>query len=361
MASFSKIPGAPANAPGGADHDFNAPQLATGKLAILVKTSLHRLKDAAAASGATEADIALWIKDGLVQAYAIECPQGTSETWVNIVEIYLRLAAGASAHGEPVRPQNVPIKDIKQLPECQVRCTLRPGVVGAFSHHYAPDKPGLHPVVLIKVDEALWLVDGFHRVAAAQKACRETIRAVVLTGTPRTAIEASRRLNNYHGRRLATQDVHRLLVTVLAEQPGIRQALVKGAIPYQQIADAFGISKSAVGAYALELRSKIRAKAIQTASTSGKTATANEGSLLTENEEMQRLLHFLHEQLAKLPGDVAAIRTSHKEDLTLVAGATLRLLGIHLHQRGYARSYDLRRVLDRHPLFSAYATRRRNG
>ena len=74
------------------------------------------------------------------------------------------------------------------------------------------------PVVVFYDGENYWLADGFHRVAAAQQAEKETIAAEVKHGSRRDAVLFSVGANSQHGLRRTNEDKRRSVITLIEDE-----------------------------------------------------------------------------------------------------------------------------------------------
>jgi hypothetical protein len=90
----------------------------------------------------------------------------------------------------------------------QPRVTLNSEVIADYRDAYV-DGIELPPIDLIQNGETYWLVDGFHRLSAAQKLGFETIAAQVTKGNREAAIRAAIRANIAHGLRRSSADKRR--------------------------------------------------------------------------------------------------------------------------------------------------------
>lgn len=73
-------------------------------------------------------------------------------------------------------------------------------------------------VDLVYDGQDYWLVDGFHRVAAAKRAQSASIKAIVESGTRRDAVLRSVGVNAAHGKRRSNADKRRAVLTLLADE-----------------------------------------------------------------------------------------------------------------------------------------------
>lgn len=95
------------------------------------------------------------------------------------------------------RPVQVQIADIVLRPEWQVRKEMNYGVVGSYVTATIHGK--MPPIRLARVNGALMLVDGWHRLTAANRLDREHIWAVVEDMTEDQARWAAADANTTHG------------------------------------------------------------------------------------------------------------------------------------------------------------------
>lgn len=94
------------------------------------------------------------------------------------------------------------------------------GVVQDLVAEYAEDIVDwidVAPVVVYWDGETRWLVDGFHRIAAAVRAELVDVPATVYEGTRRDAIRYAARANQQHGLRRTSADKRRAVETLLAD------------------------------------------------------------------------------------------------------------------------------------------------
>lgn len=293
----------------------------------------------------------------------IASKKNTQPVRLNVYFVYRAFLAVEGPH--QVKPKVVQIEELTLTPDCQVRVALNDEMVATLEEHYrAEGAAGVEPIVVVKVGEQLLLVDGWHRVAAARRAGLRSIPAVILLGLFDWALAASRYMNNWLGTPLGTQDRRRALEIFVRYNLWLVDALVNQTIGLRPLAKATGFKKSALGDFA---KSLVRAASCDASSAPSKVSVpgksvADEGSdrggdtqaedqPLRDDQEVLNLLDLLRSTLATLPSDPADIRRGHRQSLTIIAGASLRLLAIHLGYRRFANAQDMRRVLRRHPCF----------
>ncbi len=321
------------------------------------------LAEVAAVTGIPPHCFEEWIKAG----FAIAVPTADNEPpRLNIINVF-RFLMSASAQGHQIQPTRVLLADLTYAANCQVRVSLREEAVTEFAAIYADDDgTGLDPVVIVKVDDELLLVDGWHRDAAARRAKFDSIPAFIIPGKREWALFAAQRLNNWMGVPLSSQDRRRALELFAEQNPWIIEPLVSATISLRILSAATGFSKSALGAYAKELRTKISALDCPNpdSKTAGAPSREDEAKVpppdapppttpLREDAEAQALWEMLRSSIADLPKELGEARKNHRKVLTLIAGSSLRLLGIHLGYDGFASLQDLRRILRDHDAFRA--------
>ena len=173
-----------------------------------------------------------WISERKIRASTFirgnKAPTSSSET---VPQIYLDLVEVMLVAKSFTRPTNVRISDIQRRDDCQVRDGLRQALVQEYRVHFAPGAAGMHPVTIVRVNGELWVIDGFHRLAAAEAEGRTEIDAHIFHGNQRSAIQAARRLNGFNGLRLTAAEIHRMMVKTVDENPALKAALVDGSVP----------------------------------------------------------------------------------------------------------------------------------
>lgn len=102
------------------------------------------------------------------------------------------------------------------------------------------------PVIVFFDGKLYWLADGFHRVEAAERIGRDSIKAIVKSGTKRDAILFSCGANTTHGIRRTNADKKRAVIRLLKDEEWQRWSNVK-------LASLSGVSDQTVANYRLEL------------------------------------------------------------------------------------------------------------
>src|SRR5262245_26335475 len=101
-----------------------------------------------------------------------------------------------------------------QDPGAQMRAEMRPETVNDYAEEMlnGADFP---PIVVYHDGTAYWLGDGYHRVAAARKIERESIKAEIRQGTARDAILCGVGANATHGLQRTQVDKRRAIERLL--------------------------------------------------------------------------------------------------------------------------------------------------
>jgi hypothetical protein len=116
------------------------------------------------------------------------------------------------------------LDEIRDDPRLQMRIRLDDGAVEDYRAVYAgeqPDDEGMPPLDVVHdiVKAAYWLVDGFHRLKAAQLAGLEMVAVVITEGDFTLAREMARKSNRKNGVRLTNLDKRRIVLTALEDHP----------------------------------------------------------------------------------------------------------------------------------------------
>lgn len=103
----------------------------------------------------------------------------------------------------------VEIAKLKADERCQARAEIRQEVVEEYRELYAADETALPPIEVFEVEARLYVVDGFHRVAAAINAGCKFIRCTIAgKGTIDDAAWHAVAANQKHGLRRSNEDKH---------------------------------------------------------------------------------------------------------------------------------------------------------
>ena len=108
----------------------------------------------------------------------------------------------------------LPIQAITRDVQCQPRVYLTPNVI----NEYAEEMSGgaiFPPVIVFHEGDTYWLADGFHRLAAAERAGVNGVNCEIREGTFRDAMLYSVGTNATHGLRRTIQDKHRAVETLI--------------------------------------------------------------------------------------------------------------------------------------------------
>lgn len=112
---------------------------------------------------------------------------------------------------------DVPLQDLVLERELQCRVAMDGAAIEEYADALA-DGAVFPPVVAVRAEDGrLYLVDGWHRVAAARKAERATIRAEIRDGTRRDALRLAAGANGAHGVRRTQADKRRAVVQLLRD------------------------------------------------------------------------------------------------------------------------------------------------
>ena len=117
------------------------------------------------------------------------------------------------------------IEDLELDDRCQVRIDTDHDAIEAYRDAYADDVE-LPPVEVVDVEGVLYVIDGFHRVAAAKKAGLAFLRVVVveLTDDFERAQWLALSRNQAHGIRLTSEDKRRAVRMALDNGIGVEQS-----------------------------------------------------------------------------------------------------------------------------------------
>jgi len=110
----------------------------------------------------------------------------------------------------------VEIAVIRRDEACQPRATTHLDLIEEYANALL-DGAAFPPVTLFDDGVDYWLADGYHRVDAAEAACRAEILAEIKQGTRRDAILFSLGVNAAHGLRRTNEDKRRAVLTMLRD------------------------------------------------------------------------------------------------------------------------------------------------
>ena len=113
--------------------------------------------------------------------------------------------------------RNIPLRFIRQDARTQARAGMNHDVVEAYAAKMV-DGAKFPPVVLFQDQDHYWLGDGFHRVAAAEKAGKKNINAEIREGAFRDAWLHSIGANDNHGARLTNADKRHAVIMLLQDE-----------------------------------------------------------------------------------------------------------------------------------------------
>jgi len=109
----------------------------------------------------------------------------------------------------------IPLSKIKD-PGAQMRVEMRAETVNDYAEAMLNDAD-FPPVILYHDGTDYWLGDGYHRVAAARKIERETVKAEVREGTARDAILCGVGANATHGLQRTQADKRRAIERLMSD------------------------------------------------------------------------------------------------------------------------------------------------
>ena len=112
--------------------------------------------------------------------------------------------------------RQIPLRFIRQDARTQARAGMNHDVVEAYATKMV-DGAKFPPVVLFQDKDHYWLGDGFHRVAAAEKAGKKNINAEIREGAFRDAWLHSIGANDNHGARLTNADKRHAVTMLLKD------------------------------------------------------------------------------------------------------------------------------------------------
>jgi uncharacterized ParB-like nuclease family protein len=165
------------------------------------------------------------------------------------------MTAKSSAKTQALHTRDISLQAINADGGTQMRViALDPGVVGDYA---AAMEGGAEfpPIVLFHDGSEHWPGDGYHRIAAARRIGRETIRAEVRNGTRREAILYAVGANANHGLRRTTADKRRAVETMLHDPEWAKWS-------DREIGKACAVDGKTVGAIRRELTAEFRSERI---------------------------------------------------------------------------------------------------
>jgi uncharacterized ParB-like nuclease family protein len=104
------------------------------------------------------------------------------------------------------KPLELPIGDVRERPDFQMRVEGVSDAHARVLERTFRSGGDLEPVRVARINKALYLVDGFHRLQAARAAGRETIAANVARMSLEEARGYALLANTKHGKRLSPKD-----------------------------------------------------------------------------------------------------------------------------------------------------------
>ena len=128
--------------------------------------------------------------------------------WVKIEDLRL--------DGDPQPRVSLDTETVKEYAETMQR--------SSDAEHVVVDKElePFPPITVYRKGKDLWLADGFHRIAAAQKKGYKTIQAEIQSGGLRDAIKYSIQANATHGKRRTNEDKRRAVLKALQDEEWVK-------------------------------------------------------------------------------------------------------------------------------------------
>jgi len=173
------------------------------------------------------------------------------------------------------------ISDIVIDPAFQMRCTLSEDAVSDYSEVITSTNaewPFSTPCSVYRVSGQMILTDGFHRLAAMQKAGRDAIRATVTDGTRTDALIASLGANHSHGLRRSNADKRRAVQMALADD-------LLSSMSDRELSTLCGVSHPLVGQIRGELETVTTSPVTRTGA-DGKSYPASKASQVSQREKI---------------------------------------------------------------------------
>jgi hypothetical protein len=170
-----------------------------------------------------------------------------------------------AARGEALTP--IELSSLRRDGGCQPRAQLDDDVVVEYAEamEAGADFP---PVKVFHDGTAYWLVDGYHRVAAAERLERETVNADIIQGNQRDAILHSCGANREHGLRRTNEDKRRAVRRLLEDEEWGKQS-------DSWIAKACGVSQPFVSVMRHEVAPSYNASEMRIVTRGGTTYGQN--------------------------------------------------------------------------------------
>ena len=135
------------------------------------------------------------------------------------------------------QPRMIQISCVRVSPRLQCRVQLDKQSLTDFIEAVRKGD-AFPPVVVFRIENDLWLVDGHHRFESARKAGGSEILAIVHNGTWHEAVRAALAANRSHGVRLTTADREKAVLLARQEFPDYSD---------RALAELCGVSYKTVG------------------------------------------------------------------------------------------------------------------
>jgi uncharacterized ParB-like nuclease family protein len=199
---------------------------------------------------------------------------------------------------ETVRVDSIPLARIKDG-GAQMRVEMRVETVDDYASDML-DGAAFPPIIVFDDGSDYWLADGFHRVEAARKIGRETIRAEIREGTARDAVLHGIGSNAAHGLRRTQADKRRAVERLLKDPEWARWS-------DRKIAAVAKVDHKTVGTVRRDLTGEIP------------TTKAKAGEFPTANGKPSARASLMSDVLRSIPDD-ALVAECRRRGLSFGAG-----------------------------------------
>lgn len=139
----------------------------------------------------------------------------------------------------------IPVSDLQEDEQLRMRAELEPDVVREYAQRMKAGD-SFPPVLVFAIDDAYYLIDGYHRVAATMANHADRVVCEVRRGTRQDAIWAGCGLNRAHGLRRTNADKRRAVERAIQHPKGQK-------LSDRQLAQHCGVHHDTVGRIRREL------------------------------------------------------------------------------------------------------------
>lgn len=112
----------------------------------------------------------------------------------------------------------VPLKDLYLDKKVQMRCALNRMAIIDYAEAYERGEHLPDPIVFWIPGQKKYVGDGFHRVLAAKRSGKKSLRCLIRSGTLRDAILFAAGANRDHGVRRTPEDKRKCVITFLCDK-----------------------------------------------------------------------------------------------------------------------------------------------